>query len=184
MAFPYITSDQMQMMSVGLGFLSSYSQAQNAKSQGKVRKILGGIEAETLLKNATLRMNQGVREGQYEAYKGRVAISDTTANMVAGGSQLDPVILAKLKARADENTMAAVFDAQIDASSLRQQAIAARAGANFQARAGEMKAGDIMLSAVSTAFTNWPRTGIKGDDFQTVTRRNKERVSGRESYGL
>lgn len=149
------------MISTGLGFLDSYNQSRAAKTQGEVDNVLGGIQADQLLRKATLRMNQGVHAADEEKYKGRVAVSDAIAAMAAGGSVVDPVILARLKRRSNYNAMTAIFNARQDAIDLRLKSDLARIGAGWQETAGDFKSKDIMLGATSTALTNWPKFSSK-----------------------
>lgn len=152
-----ITSPQLMMLSTGLGFMQSYNQAKMAKLEGKQSQFFGNLEADRLLQSATARMNQGGREAQMEQYKGRVMESDAIAAMAASGGGIDPVLLAKIKQRADSNAMAAIYEAGTESSDLKYEAAMARIGGDAARTRGRAESSDIMFGAYSTALSKWPR---------------------------
>ena len=155
------TSPQLQMISTGMGFMQSYNNARTAKAQGETDKFMRGIEADQLLASATLRMNQGVREAENESYKGRLVHGEAVSEMAASGAEVDPLLLAKLKQRADHNTMTAIYDAQIAASDIKYRAAMTRIQGDADLQYGKTRADDIMLGAYSTAVSKWPRSAAQ-----------------------
>lgn len=158
----YFTSDNLQKVSTGLDFLSSYNKAFQARQEGETNWMFGEISAEQLLRNATLRMNQGVREASQESYKGRVVQSDAIAQMAASGGGIDPLMLAQMKQRADYNSMSAIYDASMSAAQMRWDSQVVSMKARQAKRRGKAMERDILTGAFVTALTNWPRTGGGG----------------------
>lgn len=152
-----VTSDNLSKLSIGLGFLNSYNNARMAKSEGKINRMFGEIEADQLLRNATLRMNQGVSEAEQERFKGEVVQSNAISQMAASGGGIDPLMLALMKTRSDYNSMSAIYDAKRGASELRMAAYSARAGAKMTEARGAVKSQDIMTGAFASALGDWPR---------------------------
>ena len=154
-----ITPAMLQGLNAGLGALNAYNNAKLAKTQGEVNRIYGEIEADALLERARERTNQGVRQAREERHKGKIIESDAIAQMAASGGGLDPVMLARIKQRADHNTMSAIYDAQMDAGSYRLQAVMARAGARNQQIEGNRRYRNYMVDALTTGLSAWPRGG-------------------------
>lgn len=150
------TSDNMQRLSSGLGFLNSYNKASAARTEGEIAKTMGRIRADQLLQNARMRMNQGVREAAELRRQGEVVQSNAIAQMAASGGGIDPVMLAKIQQRADYNSMSAIYDAAQVSSKMRFDAYMSRAEGSFQAAMGRAKATDILTSAATTAIGKWP----------------------------
>ncbi len=152
------TSGLFQAGAAGLDFYSSYQNSKIEEYQGKLNEVLGEIEADSLRRKATLTENMGVHGAQAESYKGRVALSDATAAMAAGGGTVDPEMLARIKQRADYNAMSAVYDARVTAIGLREQASMASIKGKFGRSMSQSKASDMRVGAVTTALTDWPRS--------------------------
>ena len=150
------SSNILQASSAGLDFYGSYQNSKIEQYQGKLNETLAEIEADSLRRKATMTENMGVHGAQAESYKGRVALSDATAAMAAGGGTVDPEMLARIKQRADYNAMSAVYDARVTAIGLREQASMASIGGRMSRSYSESKASDMRGSAISTALTDWP----------------------------
>ncbi|TFH50198.1 MAG: hypothetical protein E4H01_02815 [Lysobacterales bacterium] len=144
--------------SAALDFYNSYQQSKIVKAQGQLNETLGLLEADSLRRKATMTENIGVHQAQVEQYKGRVAHSDATAQMAAGGGVVDPEMLAKIKMRADYNALSAIYDARSTAISMREQAGMRGIEARFGRSQAQAQARDIRTSALTTALTEWPRS--------------------------
>lgn len=183
-------SSLIQATSTALDYYNTYTQSKILETQGKLNETLGQIEADSLRRNATLEMNKGVRAGEIEKYKTRATMSDATAAMAAGGGVVDPEMLARIKQRGDYNTMSAVYDAQTNASTMRQQATMVEIQSKFGRSQTDARATDMRQGAFTTALSAWPRsTSQKLDtpsnrpanyDWRTVAKKGK--AQGRGGY--
>lgn len=136
-----LTSEQLKRLALSTNVLSSWE-----KGQGQ--KDAKDLESRLLLSNARARLSQGVQQAQEHRRVGEKTSSDAIAAMAAGGGVVDEKILAKIKAKADYNAMASMYNARVESAGLESEA-RLRNMEGRRARRSEM------FGAVSNLFTNW-----------------------------
>ncbi len=142
---------------------AAYEQSKLIDINSKLNTTFAGIEADQMMRQATALENQGVRASQVEQYKGRAMMSDATAAMAAGGGGVDPEMLAKIKQRADYNSLTALFDARSQAIDMRFKAGMTRIGAEWDAseasRTGDAYRREATTGVIMNSLDKfWPTT--------------------------
>lgn len=150
------TSTQIKTISAGLGLLQGYDRSKTVERQGKMNRDLANIRADQLLEDAKKRFAAGVREGAEYSRRGRVTESDAIAAMAAGGGGVDPEMLARLKQKANYNTMSAIYDSAVAASDIRNEAANVRSAGQFAKDQADIEARDIRFSSAINAFSELP----------------------------
>lgn len=144
--------------------INSKLQFDAARAGGKANVAAADFSADQMLDNAKARLARGSREAKQYGREGKIAVSDAAAIMAGQGSVSDPVIFAKLQVRSNKNAMAALFEADTDASNLRVRAAQTR----YDARVGYSN----MLSAAQTNLLS-----SNADSFSNFMK-HKHRPSG------
>ena len=148
-----ISGDNLKLIKTGLEYTS-------ARQKSEAERGSADFEANRLLENAKARLAKGVRTARRDREAGDVMESDTIAAMAGQGSTIDPVMIAKIKAKTNYNSMAALLDAHSEHDDLVQQSLEVRAAgqlshsANMFAAKTNMLSG-LMKSGVGNSFTDW-----------------------------
>lgn len=159
--FNFWKANASQFLQAGTTLLDFYGQYQSSKiydAQGDIAETMANIEARSMERKAARTEAAGTRAAMAEQYKGRVAMSDATAAMVAQGGVVNPEQLAKLKQRADYNALSAVYDAKSAAADLRMAAGLKRIEGKFKKSQYAAQGLDVRQAATTTAIGQWPRS--------------------------
>ena len=125
--------------------------------------VMGGVaadkaassEAKQLRRNANARVAQGTRDVHEIKRDGKRVESDAVAAMAGGGSAFDAGMaerLGDIGEITDYNALAAMYEAETDASGLRMQAKARRKSGQRALATGFIKAGSTVLDGASKYY--------------------------------
>ncbi len=150
------SSTAIKTISAGLGFIGEYNRSKTVEREGKYAREIAQINAEALMKDAQRRFAAGVREGAEYRRQGEITESNAIANMAAMGGGVDPEMLARLKQKANYNTMSAIYDSAVAASDIRAEARNVRSQGEWAKMQADARAKDIRFSAAITALKDLP----------------------------
>ena len=150
-----ISGDWLKVIQGGLEYSSG-------RQKAKAGRYSSGLEADRLLENAKARMAKGTRVARQERQSGDAMESDAIAAMAGQGSATDPVMIAKIKAKTNYNSLAALLQGQTESDDLEQQARDVRTSGELSASANMFAAKTNLLSGAmgvaGGSFADWMKT--------------------------